>query len=249
MLRYFVEDLTESNSMSTVLTKTGREERLPDAGETPDAANPEPSEREAQTKDKSGAERKKKAKKKGSEHGIGTSRGIETLFRSQYRVNMNLNALADNKSNIMISVNAIIISITLASISPKIDANPYLLVPTITLLLGCLGSMIMAILAARPRVKSGVVTLDDVRANRANILFFGSFTQLEEDDYLEGMLEMLRSTDLTYERMLRDTYARGRVLSVKYRLLRASYSFFIVALVAGVLSFVWILVQWQAASL
>ena len=43
--------------------------------------------------------------------GLGTNRGVETLFRSAYRVQMDLTGLADNKANIMISVNSIMMSI------------------------------------------------------------------------------------------------------------------------------------------
>ena len=48
---------------------------------------------------------------------LGTKRGIETLFRSSYRVNMDLSALADAKANIMISINGLIVSIMIASIA------------------------------------------------------------------------------------------------------------------------------------
>ena len=41
--------------------------------------------------------------------GPGTNRGVETMFRSAYRVQMELTALADNKANMMISINGIII--------------------------------------------------------------------------------------------------------------------------------------------
>ena len=97
------------------------------------------------------------------------------MFRTSYRVHMNLSALADTKANIMISINGIIISIIIAAISPKIDTNPWLLVPTSVMLLACLGSIIFAVLSARPRVNSNVVTLEDVRNNRANILFLRPF--------------------------------------------------------------------------
>ena len=36
---------------------------------------------------------------------LGTNRGIETMFRSAYRVQMDLTSLADNKANMMISIN------------------------------------------------------------------------------------------------------------------------------------------------
>ena len=185
--------------------------------------------------------KKKKAKKKKETGTLGSSRGVETMFRTSYRVNMDLSALADTKSNIMISINGIIISIIIASISPKIDANPWLLLPTAVLLIGCLGSMVYAVLAARPRVSSTVISLDDVRANRANILFFGNFVHLSRDDYVQGMTELLQTTDTLYINMIRDIYALGQVLQKKFALLRVSYTIFMVALILGVLLFVLVL--------
>jgi len=195
-------------------------------------------------------EKKKKKKKKKDKDDkkqavgstLGTSRGVETLFRTSYMVNMNLSSLADAKSNIMISINGIIISIILGSISAKIDTNPWLIIPTVILLIGCLASMVYAVLAARPRVSSKYITLDEVRASKANILFFGNFARLTEDDFIEGMTDLLRNTDLVYVNMMRDTYGLGLVLLKKYRLLRYSYSIFMVALIVGVAAFVTILV-------
>jgi len=187
--------------------------------------------------------KRKKAEKKAKDPGLGTNRGIETMFRTSYRTHIDLSHLADNKANIMISINGIIISILLASISPKIDANPWLLLPTAFLLLGCLGSMVYAILAARPRVSSHVVSLDDVKSDRSNILFFGNFVSLEEEDFVEGMKDLLTNTDRLYVNMIRDIYSLGGVLSKKFRLLRASYNIFMVGLVVGVMLFIGVFAQ------
>ena len=101
---------------------------------------------------------------------LGTKRGIETLFRSSYRVNMDLSSLADAKANIMISINGLIVSILIASIAPKVDANPWLYIPTSLFLVGCLASLVFAVLAARPRVQSTVLTPDDALRERKNLL-------------------------------------------------------------------------------
>ena len=74
--------------------------------------------------------------------GLGTARGVETLFRSAYRVQMELTSLADNKANMMTSINGIIISIIIASVAPKLDANPWLLIPSTVFLLGTLINLI-----------------------------------------------------------------------------------------------------------
>jgi hypothetical protein len=181
---------------------------------------------------------KKKKKKKGKKNRLGSARGVETLFRTSYRTHIDMSALADTKANIMITINGLMASILLASISPKIDANPWLLLPTTVLLTGCLISLVFAVLAARPRLESREVTLEQVRNDAANILFFGNFTHMAQDDYVLGMTELIQDGDRLYTNMLRDIYNLGAVLDRKFRLLRISYTAFMWALIAGTAMFV-----------
>jgi len=165
-------------------------------------------------------------------------RGIETMFRTLYRVNMDLSGLADAKANIMISINGLIVSILLAAISPKIDSNPILLVPTTLLLVACVISLVFAVLSARPRVRSEPVTLEHVRGGLANILFFGNFSNMVRDDFVIGMEELMGNPDNLYHTMILDIYGLGLVLRKKYRLLRVSYTVFMIGLVIGVVAFI-----------
>ena len=177
--------------------------------------------------------------------GPGSSRGIETLFRSAYRVQMDLTGLADNKANMMISINGIIISIIIAAVAPKLDANPWLLIPSTIFLIGTLISIVYAILAARPRVHSNPITLEDLEHSGGNILFFGDFANLTQDDFTTGMLDLIEDRDLVYETMIRNLYGLGSVLKKKFALLKVAYTIFMIALILGVTSFigvfVWIL--------
>jgi hypothetical protein len=182
-----------------------------------------------------GKKKKKKDKKKDR---LGTSRGVETLFRTSYRTHIDMSQLADAKANIMITINGLMVSILLASISPKIDANPWLLLPTTALLVGCIISMVYAVLAARPRLNSRAVTLEEVRRDAANILFFGNFVSLPQEDYVQGMTELIKDNDRLYVNMLRDIYSLGNVLQRKFRLLRVAYTVFMFGLVIGASLFV-----------
>ena len=176
---------------------------------------------------------------------LGTNRGIETMFRSAYRTQLALTGLADNKANMMISINGIIISIIIASVAPKLDANPWLLIPTTLFLLGTLTSIIFAILAARPRVGSTLIDLEDLRNSKGNILFFGNFCNLEENEFLKGMTSIMQDKTVLYESMIRDIYGLGAVLNKKFALLQVAYTTFMIALILGVTSFIgvfiWIL--------
>lgn len=168
----------------------------------------------------------------------GTSRGIETLFRSSYRVQMDLTGLADNKANMMISINSIILSIILAAVAPKLDANPWLLLPTLILMVGNLVSIIYAIQAARPRVIIDPISLQDLHNSKGNILFFGNFANLHEDEFVQGITEMMEDKTLIYETMIRNIYGLGSVLNRKFALLQKAYTSFMVALILGVCSFI-----------
>ncbi len=178
---------------------------------------------------------------------LGTNRGIETMFRSAYRVQMDLTSLADNKANMMISINGIIISIIIAAVAPKLDANPWLLMPSILFLLGTLVSIVFAILAARPRVGHKTITLEDLPHSEGNILFFGNFAKMKEHEFVEGMTELMQDRTVTYETMIRNIYGLGFVLNKKFALLQIAYTSFMVALILGVTSFIgvfiWILQQ------
>jgi hypothetical protein len=186
--------------------------------------------------------KKKKRKPEEKKQGTGSARGIETMFRTSYRTHIDMSSLADSKANIMISVNSLILSITLAALASKIDTNSWLLIPLIVLLLSCLVSGGFAVIAARPRVTNRRVTLDDVRQNRANILFFGNFVNLPEDEFVLGMTELLRDPDRLYLNMLRDIYSLGGVLVRKFHYLRISYNVFMGGLVVGVISFIVVLI-------
>lgn len=224
-----------------------------------DGPGTEHAEADAAREADNGGSKKKKKKKKGKEKEKsqepavkGSSRGVETMFRTSYLTNMDLSSLADTKANIMISINGIIISIILASISPKIDANPWLILPTTVLLISCLVSIVYAVLSARPRIHRQTITLEEVRNRSANILFFGNFVSLTERDYIAGMKELLQNTDTLYEQMIKDIYSLGLVLIKKYRLLRISYTVFMFGLITGVVLFnlvyLWVVLTPQPAS-
>lgn len=173
-----------------------------------------------------------------SENKLGSlKRGVSDMFRTSYRNHIELSAIADNKSNIMISINGIIISIMIASVSTQLNSSSWLLLPTAILVLTCMVSLIYSVLAARPRVSNEKVTLADVRSNRSNILFFGNFYSMDRDDYVTGLEELMSDSERLYNTMARDLHSLGVVLSKKFKLLRVAYNIFMVGLVISVCTF------------
>ena len=175
-------------------------------------------------------------------------RGIETMFRVTNRNHMELSAMADNKANIMISINALIISIVISAMVPKLDKNLWLVIPTFVLLSTCLITIIFATMSTRPKVSGGTFTPDDLKHRRVNLLFFGNFFKMKFQDFNDGMNEMMQDKDFLYSSMVKDIYSLGQVLGRKYRLVRTSYNVFMYGLILSVLAFAISFALWSGAT-
>ena len=165
------------------------------------------------------------------------NRGRETLFRVTLKNHMELSKLADNKANIMLSINALIISIVLSMLLPKLDSNGYLTAPAFVLLGVCMVSVVLATLSTLPKVSKGSVTRESIKNKQANLLFFGNFHQMSEKEYAWGMEQLINDEEYLYGMMVKDLYYLGRVLDKKYRYLRITYQFFMIGIILSVLVF------------
>jgi predicted metal-dependent HD superfamily phosphohydrolase len=183
------------------------------------------------------AENKKVKGKKKAEKAKAYSRGVETMFRAGARTHINLSSMADSKANIMLSINAMIISVTLTVLIPKLDSNAHLVAPTLVLLATCLASIVLATLSTRPVVNKGLSSKEDIANRKSNLLFFGNFHSMELDDYEDGMKQMMEDNDFLYGSLTRDMYFLGKVLNKKYRYLRICYTIFMYGMIASVLAY------------
>ncbi|HQY21206.1 MAG TPA: DUF5706 domain-containing protein, partial [Ignavibacteria bacterium] len=102
-------------------------------------------------------------------------RGIETMFRNVIRTHVEFSAMADNKANIMISVNTLIIGGLITFLLRKLDTNPQLIIPTFSLLLVSLTCIVFGVLVTTPKNTAGVFSKDDIVNKKTNLLFFGNF--------------------------------------------------------------------------
>ena len=188
---------------------------------------------------------KKKNNKKKNNQEINTirlGRGVETMYRTTYRTHVNLSSIADNKANIMLSINAIIISISVSTLVPAFDDNTKLIIPTLVLLVVCLTSIVFATLSTMPKITEGVFTREDIKKKRSNLLFFGNFYNMKMEDFHWGMMEMIKDSDFLYSSMTRDLYFLGKVLAKKYSYLRTCYRIFMFGLILAVLAFAFVFV-------
>lgn len=164
-------------------------------------------------------------------------RGVETMFRTTSTNHIRLSSMADSKANIMISVNAIIISVLLSVLLRKLEDYPNFILPSIIFLTTSVTTIVFSILATRPNVTSGRFTLLDIQNKKSNLLFFGNFHQMTYKEYEDGMETIMKKNDYLYSNMIHDIYNLGVVLGRKYRMLRIAYNIFMFGIIASVLAF------------
>lgn len=181
-------------------------------------------------------EKKKKDKKSSGKRNT-YSRGADSMLRLTARTQINLSSIADSKSNILISLNGIIISLGLAALVSRFKQDPAIILPTIIFLIFSLSTIVLAILSTRPNITTGKFTRADIEKKKVNLLFFGNFYNMPLPEYEWAIREMINDDKYLYAAMIKDQYYLGKVLAKKYKLLRWAYNIFMVGIVVSVIAF------------
>jgi predicted metal-dependent HD superfamily phosphohydrolase len=183
-------------------------------------------------------EKAKAAEANGERNTIGTSKSAQTMFKTALRNHIDLSAIADNKANIMLSVNALIITFALPLLGKEIASNRILLYPTILLLTVCVVSMIFATLATRPISMKGYSSMESILAKKSNLFFFGNYYRMSFEEYEQGMNATVADDTILDTTIMRDLFFLGRTLGFKYAHLRKCYTIFMYGIITTVISFV-----------
>jgi hypothetical protein len=176
--------------------------------------------------------------------------GTQTLFRVTYRTQINLIRIADTKANMILGINAMIISVLIGIISSsllfsesKVIENVELVIPVVTVMLTAVFSSVFAIRAVQPRLilsKKGNLSTNQ---EKRSLLFFENIYGLSLNEYLETMKQLIDSKTDVYENMIIDIFNQATVLHQKYAKLRTSYVIFLVGFITSISLF---LIMWLA---
>lgn len=165
------------------------------------------------------------------------TKGIQTMLRLTSDNHLELSGMADGKANILISVNAIIISVILSVLVRRLEVDTHLTIPTIIFLIVSVTTIVIAILATRPKISEGTFSDQDIINKKTNLLFFGNFHKVQQEKYENAMRTMMGDSDYLYGSLIKDIYSLGVILARKYRLIRIAYNIFMVGIVVSVLAF------------
>jgi hypothetical protein len=154
---------------------------------------------------------------------------VKELLASWQGAHVEYSAMADNKASILMGATFVVFSLTLGEMETNKISLPLLLLGGFSFAATVLSVMtIIPVIGGR---KSNVGT--------PNLLFFGVFSRMKEEEFIDAFASQLTSRDAIYRLIARDVYQNGVVLQRhKYRYLTYAYRTFLVGLVVTAAGFV-----------
>ena len=169
---------------------------------------------------------------------IGSSKSAQTQLKTALRNHIDLSSIADNKANIMLSVNAIVITVGIPLLVEQAYTNPDMIIPTVILAFASLVSMIFATLSTRPAKMPGFTKPEAIEEKKSNLFFFGNYFKMNFEEYEEGMRTVVGNNEILDNSITRDLFFLGKSLGKKYEYLRICYNIFMFGIALAVISFV-----------
>ena len=149
---------------------------------------------------------------------------VHNLLVAANTTNITLSGMADTKASILMGASFVVFSISIGDI-----ARGNINLPILVLTLFSFVATVFGVLCVRPSKMSS----KPIPVEKANILFFGSYTNTPRADYVDKVIGVLTSEEETYRKMAEDLYDHGKLLREdKFSWLYWSFTAFLVGMVA-----------------
>lgn len=157
------------------------------------------------------------------------------IIRTIYRNNIDLTNIADNKANILLSLNSLMLTFLIPIVLSNLDIiiRENLFVPLISLSITCIITIVLAAITTRP-IKMGKQDVSNGDLVQKSPFFFGNYYKMKIEDYLDLIENAINDPKLTKDYVKLDLYFMGKGLGVKYMQIRRCYNVFISGLLITV---------------
>ena len=150
------------------------------------------------------------------------------LVRTLQQITMQLSQMADQKASILMGATFVVFTVAIGQ-----SSRTNMPVALSVLAFFAFVSAVLAVTAVLPRV-----THQQPLEPGSNLLFFGNFSRMGEDAFVDAVKQKLHQDDDLLEAMLRDIHQNGSLLaSRKYRYLAYAYRTFVVGLTLTLIVF------------
>ena len=157
------------------------------------------------------------------------SKLVGTFFRNALRSNLDLTSLADTKAGILISINGFILTVSVTASGFAVH-NTIMTYAFISIIITSLGSIILAVLAVKPRMKKKLVKQEYLE-DYNSLLYYQDMADLSPKEYSSQMNSVLYNLNDSKEEMISHLHILGSEIKKKYFWLSQAYTFFSIGLI------------------
>ena len=146
-----------------------------------------------------------------------------SMLEATESAHMALSDMADNKSSILMGASFVVFGLSISDVAAGKASFPLLVLTLFTF-----AATVLGVLTVRP----GRLRRFNIAPDKANLMFFGSFTNITRQEYEDQVIKLMTSEEETFRHMARSVYDHGCVLKKeKYRWLFWSYTLFLIGLI------------------
>jgi hypothetical protein len=152
---------------------------------------------------------------------------VHNMLVQAQATHVEFSAMADSKASILMGATFVVFSLTIGEMESNRISLPLLLLGAFSF-----AATVLSVLAILPEI-GGKMT------GKPNLLFFGVFCRMKEEEFVDELVTTMRSEEQVYRMMARDLHQNGVVLQRhKYRWLKYAYRTFLVGIVVTALGFI-----------
>ena len=164
------------------------------------------------------------------------SRNVLNMIRTTMRNNIELTHIADNKANVLLSLNALMLTFLLPIIIANFDfiKEMHLGLALVVFVITCLVTIHLSAVALRPGDFSKLAK-ENGDGEFSSPFFFANYNRMSSGEFEEKIGEALDNEDMVRKHIVQDLYYIGARLGQKMTLVRTAFNFFLMGLVVSVL--------------
>ena len=163
------------------------------------------------------------------------SKDILNIIRTTLRNDIELMNIADNKANVLLSLNALMLTFLIPSVIPNIEfiKEKNLAIPLLLIILTCLVTIYLSALVLKP----GDFDKYRKRFEKGEFIspfFFGNYYQMNSKEYETYIKDALSKERLVRRHITQDLHYIGSRLGQKMSIIRNAFNIFLTGLILSI---------------
>lgn len=158
------------------------------------------------------------------------------IIRTTMRNNIELTSIADNKANVLLTLNALMLTFLIPLILPHIETITKfkLYIPITCLVLTCLVTIYIAVLVLKPS-KFFEKQKEIQKGRYLSPFFFGNFYKMDRAEFTNYIQDAVASGAMVKGHVIEDLHYIGSRLGYKMAQIRIAFNIFMIGLFSSII--------------